>query len=222
MLISAHFKSGFDNESPKPNSLVYVLNADENTAIWATYDNVLDVWTKNFLGESPDDAKQLSSNIFKSKYNSGFSYSKKAPIKALMYPEAEIYKDTVIGDLRHVSMYITQQRDINRVDVFADTKYVFKDFKVNSVKAYKAHEDNNAFENRRGNRLFSYYVSDKDSLSLEFSIPKDQETKFKIYESSFDLLSNPLFTIPERSESMMPKPFILNDAVIITKTIQIN
>ena len=47
--VLAHFNSGFNNKRPKPNSLVYVLNADDNTALWATYDSILDDWTRNFL-----------------------------------------------------------------------------------------------------------------------------------------------------------------------------
>jgi len=222
LLISAHFKSDFDAESPKPNSLVYVLNADENSAIWATYDTVLDDWTKQFLGDTPNDARQLSNNTLASKYNSGFSYTKATDVKAIPTSEVDIYKDTVIGDLRHVSMNVKQQRNINRLDVFSDAEYVFKDFKVNGVASFKESETSNAFEKRRRNRLFSYFVSDNDSLNLEFTIPKNQETKLLLFESSFDLLSNPLFSIPERTEAMIPKPFILNDAVIITKTIHIN
>ena len=79
-----------------------------------------------------------------------------------------------------------------------------------------------AFQNTYRNRLFSYYVSDNEPLTMEFSMPKDQTTKFELYESSFDLLNNRHFKIPDRVPSMIPKPFILNDAVIIKKTISID
>jgi hypothetical protein len=39
-------------------------------------------------------------------------------------------------------------------------------------------------------------------------------------ESSFDLMSNPLFQIQKRANWMMPTPFVLNDAVIIKKKIK--
>ena len=119
-------------------------------------------------------------------------------------------------------MSIAQQRHINRFDLYAAKNLKFKDFEANGVGAVKGKPDGFAFENRRSTRLFSYYVSDNDSLNLNFTVPKDQKTKFKIYESSFDLLSNELFTVPERTNEMIPKPFILNDAIIVTKTIDIN
>ena len=221
MLISAHFNSGFDKDNPKPNSLVYVLDTNSDKAIWATYDKVLDSWTENFIGENSQEAK-AEQNIFRSKYNSGFSYQSEAPLKQLLEPLVMVVKDTVVGDFRDVSFIIKQQRPVNRFDIFADSLSRFKDFEVNGIAAYKQTDEGYAFEPRRRNRLFTHFVSDNDSLHIKISVPKEQKTKLKLYESSFDLLTNELFTVPQRSDEMIPKPFILNDAIIISKTIDIN
>ena len=219
-LIVAHFNASFNEEQPKPNSLVYVLNANNNTANWATYDNVLDDWTKNFINE--ENSLSANQNTFSSKYNSGFTYTKEAAVKRIPDSKVTIAIDTVIGDLRHIKMSIVQQRAINRFDLYVPYEVKFKDFKVNGIAAYKETEDSYAFEKRKGNRLFSYFVSDNDSLNLDFIVPKNQDTKIQLYESSFDLLTNELFTVPKRTKEMIPKPFILNDAIIVTKTIDIN
>ena len=108
------------------------------------------------------------------------------------------------------------------MDLFSDTQYNFIDFKVNGVDAYKLNSSSYAFENRRSSRLLSYYVVDGEPLEIELTVPIDQRTKLVLYESSNDLLDNRLFTIPERSKEMIPKPFILNDAVIITQEILID
>jgi hypothetical protein len=39
-------------------------------------------------------------------------------------------------------------------------------------------------------------------------------------ESSFDLMTNPLFDMTPRQDWMMPTPFVLNDAVVITQKIK--
>jgi hypothetical protein len=41
-----------------------------------------------------------------------------------------------------------------------------------------------------------------------------------LIESSFDLMTNPLFQIKPRSDWMMPTPFVLNDAVLIHQKIK--
>jgi len=54
---------------------------------------------------------------------------------------------------------------------------------------------------------------------LEFSLKKDKKPEFTLYESSYDLLENKALNVPPRPETMIPRPFVLNDAVIFKKTI---
>ena len=219
-LIIAHFNSGFSDKNPKPNSIIYTLDADSNSAKWMTYDKKLDAWTKSFLTNNPDNITQ--ENTIASKYNNGFTYSKKADLKPLVYPTVEVYKDTVIGDQRHVSIYVESKRPVNRYEVFSLDSNIFNTFKINGVSPKRKKGDIYAFQNKYRNRLFSYYVSNNEPLTMEFSVPKDQQTKFELYEASFDLMHNRLFSIPKREASMMPKPFVLNDAIVIKKTISID
>jgi hypothetical protein len=55
---------------------------------------------------------------------------------------------------------------------------------------------------------------------LELSIPAGAELELTIYEASNDLLEHPMFTIPQRPKDLIPMPFVLNDAVILKKTIR--
>jgi len=56
---------------------------------------------------------------------------------------------------------------------------------------------------------------------MQFTVPKEQETILQFYESTYDLLTNQHFTIPSRQNTMIPKPFVLNDAIITKTTIRI-
>lgn len=217
--IIAHFNSDFKIDRPKPNSLVYVLDEDTKTAKWATYDHVLDGWTKNFLGDDPD--KVSNNNSFGSKYGTGFSYTKLAPVKDLDAPIVHVYDDTIIGNSRHFKISVVPHRPIDRMELFADGANVFESFRVNGIDAYKEIGDSLVFKNRRNNRLFAYFVVDNESLEMSITVPKDQKTKLELYEASFDLLENDQFTVPKRMRNMIPKPFILNDAIVIKKDIVI-
>lgn len=217
--IKAHLNSGFTKHTPKPNSLVYILNANDSSAKWATYDHLLDNWNKGFIGSNPTE---LSTYTMASKYRTPFKFEAPAPIKALHGPLVEISLDTIMGTQRHLEICITPQRPINRIELFADTTLVFNQFKVNGVHVKKRTNDSTVFNNRKSNRLLSYYVSDQAPLDLTVAVPANQNTVFTIYEAAYDLLSNPLFTIPKRAPNMIPKPFVLNDATIIKQTIAIN
>ncbi|GGG35263.1 M28 family peptidase [Bizionia arctica] len=218
IFIFAHLNSAFNEEHPKPNSLVYYLDTDIDDAVWASYDNILDPWTKAYVSESPDTEHAISKTTFGSKYNTSFNFSKKANIKPIKQPFIDIQKDTIIGEERHIKLFISPQRLVNRMDIYADSLNVFTSFNVNGLEIEKD-ESGFVFHNRDFNRLFEYYVVDDKFLELEFTVPKNQKTSVIYYENSFNLLDNPLFDVPERPKNMIPKPFVVNDAVMLKKTI---
>lgn len=220
--LKAHFNSNFTADSPKPNSLIYVLDTDNNSAVWATYDTILDTWTKNFLSNVPDNASGFNKNIFNSKYASGVTFTKKAPVKSISRPKIEISNDTIIANKRYLNICIVPTRKVQRMEIFSDSTNVYNSFRINGVDAYRAKDSEFVFEKRENNRLFSFYVSDNDPLELFISIPATQKTTLELYEVSFDLLENNQFTIPKRETNMMPKPFVLNDATVLKYTININ
>ena len=60
---------------------------------------------------------------------------------------------------------------------------------------------------------------DNDPLILDFTVNKETVLDMSMMESSFDLMTNPLFGMRKRNTWMMPKPFILTDAVVQIKKI---
>ncbi|OBX24396.1 MULTISPECIES: M28 family peptidase [Bizionia] len=220
-LVIAHFKSDFSEDRPRPNSLNYVLDSNTNTAVWATYDDALDSYTQPYLTDSPDDASLLNQNTMGSKYKSGFTFTKTAPVKALENPEITILSDTIIGENRNITLQFKSNRHAERVEVFADSTNIFKDAMINGIPAIKDDASGHVFADRYNNRLFSYYVSENEPLDMQLIVPKNQKTTLQVYEATYNLLTNSHFTIPGRTKAMIPKPFVLNDAVIIKSTVTI-
>lgn len=221
--VVAHFQSDFNEERPKPNSLVYILDADTNSASWNTYDELLDPWTKNYLGEDPQKAQMQTA--FSSKYNSGLKYTVPAQRKNIPKPDIFITKiDSLQKDEVVYKLKIASNRNINRIDFFAGKKVDFQDFKVNNEEAlpfeYKG-EQYHVFKNRMVENLLTYYVSNRDTLRLEMKLKKGDHPELIMYETSHDLFSNDQFSVPKRPDDMIPRPFVINDAIIIKKTIKL-
>ena len=215
-LIKAHFTSGFEKGKAKPNSLLYIADANSHKYYWATYDKVLDPWTKKYLGESPKSGDNLNKNTVSSKYNSGFSYAAEAPRKNVSEPTFTFLRDTIIGNYRSVTLQINPNRNVNRMDVFADEKLKFHNMKANGIIAIN---QKGSFYKRKDSRLLNYYPLDNKPLTLSFQISKEADLKLEIMISSFDLLENPKFTIPNRPDEFIPMPFVLNDAIVVKKKI---
>jgi hypothetical protein len=213
--VKAHQSSGYEKGKGKPNSLVYIFNADQKKAYWATYDKKLDEWTKGYLGEKPDTATVLNKNKMYSKYKTSLTFMAKAPIKNIQKPTIDFVKDSVIGSKRHLKIIITPNRKVNRYDVFSNGTKV-SDLKANGVRSIDL---KSKISGSSENKLITYYVVDQIPLEMEFVIPANQKLDLELKESSFDLLENPLFSIAKRRDWMMPMPFILNDAIVVEQKI---
>lgn len=215
-VVKAHQSSDFVNGAGKPNSLVYILNADNNQANWATYDSNLDEWTKTYLGENPKIATPLNTNKLYSKYGSEYTFMAKAPLKTIPKPTIEFVTDSLSGNKHFYKIKITPNRNVNRYDVFTNKKASITHLVANGAKALDIKSN---IISKKSNKLLSYYVVDNIPLTLEFSIPQNQKLEFDLVESSFDLMSNTQFKMAPRKNWMLSKPFVLTDAVIIQQKI---
>jgi len=216
-LVKAHLTSGYEAGTAKSNSLVYFYNADSNKASWVTYDTNLDLWTKGYLGENPKSAKTLNNLKLFSKYNSEFTYAAEAPNKQINKPTITFLQDSIVENKRFLKIKITPNRAVNRYDIFANENMTFYNFKANGVANLS--QKGSEYE-RNGKKILSYYVVNNEPLEMQFSLNTANVLDMDLMESSFDLMTNPIFAMTPREDWMMPTPFILNDALIIHQKIK--
>lgn len=214
--VKANQSSGYEKGKTKPNSLVYLFNADKGKAYWATYDTGLDEWTKGYLGEKPDSAKVLNKNRMYSKYNTEFTFMANAPVKNIRKPTIAFVKDSVVGNQRHLKIVITPNRKVNRYDLFSNG------IKISNLKANGGKEIvmKSKISGSGDNKFLTYYVTDNIPLTMEFRVPANKKLDLELKESSFDLLENPMFSMAKRRDWMMAKPFVLTDAVVLEQKIK--
>ena len=217
MFVKAHQSSGYVYGKAKPNSLVYVLNADSNKANWATYDKNLDEWTKGYLGENPKVATSLNTNKLYSKYGSEYTFMSDAPLKNIEKPTIEFVKDSMVGNQRFLKIVITPNRKVNRYDLFSDTN--INNLIANGVKSIELKSN---IITKNSNKILSYYVVDNLPLELEFLISNSVKLDMNFVESSFDLMTNPSFSMAKRRDWMIPTPFVLTDAVVVKGKVKAN
>ncbi len=225
LVFIAHFYNDFSPERPKPNSLVYLKDLDEKTTYWYSYDEMIDEWTSEFFGEDPVMSSNTESS-FSSKYGSNFTLKAKAPDIQITEPSILLESKGLdsLGN-KSYSLKIAPNRSINRMELFELRDVDFKEFKVNGLEAEDIYLGENAFHmftRRWKERLLTYHADNRDTLRIEFTIEKGDTPEFVLYESAYDLLENEQLDVPERSDEMIPRPFVLNDAIILKKTISLN
>ena len=220
--IKAHLTSNFTAERQKPNSLVYYYDADTDETYWATYDKILDDWTKGYLGENPEEASNYITHASGSKYAKGYSFAVEAPAKKIPLFKAVLNSDTIINDIKKRTFTIIPNRNVNQISLYVAEGVEFDFLSFNGQSLPLNNNENSASQKIKSNELVRYYVSDKDSLEVSYEVSKDQKVSFTVMEYSYDLLDHPQFKINNRAENMMPKPFVVSDAIIVKKKITID
>ena len=221
LVIAAHMNSNFSEKRAKPNSLVYLKDIDENSASWFSYDEMPDSWTNQFFEDASENSTGESN--FSSKYGSNFQ--RQAPAPNIALPEPGIILEEISADsasLRSYSLKIAPNRRINRMELYETRDVNFKDFTVNDMQADEIEfggEAHHMFSKRWSERLLTYYASNRDTLRIQFSISREDNPEFVLYESAYDLFENEDLKVEKRPEGMIPRPFVLNDATILKKTI---
>ncbi|MFI2741888.1 M20/M25/M40 family metallo-hydrolase [Zhouia sp. PK063] len=207
----AQNNAAFNKEKPKPSSLVYLQNDDNNTAEWGTYDYELSSWNSQyFKNAQKDDGKK----VFSSKYGNGFTITSQTISKEIPAPSVTVESDTIIGNNREVRLCITPQREVNRLDISTPSK-------ISSCIVNNIPLSNHFLEKRQG-KLVTHYISDNDFTEVQITFDAKEKPVLTLYESSNDLLTNSKFNVRPRPENEIPMGFVLNDAIIVKKTIHLD
>ena len=129
------------------------------------------------------------------------------------------------GDLSHYSLRLKPAKATRRLSLYLPKSISFNSFKLNGLEPDSVELNGKSyhfFKQRYSNRLFDYYVVNQEPLELKFSVQKNLDLNFELHEINYDLHQENRLNIKPRTESQIPKPFIVNDAIIITKKISLN
>ena len=193
---------------------MYFQDLDAQQAYWLTYDTVLDDWTRSCLGTEPKTAASVVTSAAKSKYNSGYTYGAEAPAKVIPHYQSTVIQDTLVGDQRTVTFKLIPEKKSNVLRLYVDQEMTFTSLAFNWISV-----KNNLSYTESNNRLLTFYVNGMDALEVSYTISKDQNLTFTLLEYSFDLMDNPWLEMKPRTTSMMPKPFVFNDAIVVKQKI---
>ncbi|MEZ4840235.1 MAG: hypothetical protein R2821_01605 [Flavobacteriaceae bacterium] len=175
------------------------------------------MFTKQFLGDNPQKGS-YSTDTTASKYNTAIKLHSKTEVKNILASKVEINYDTLINDKRNISFTIIPQRKMNRLEVMAANNINFYELEINGIRLPKKDNNQYVLEATTGKNVVTYFITNpNENITLWISIPKDEKPNFTIYDVSYDLYENSMFKSISREKYMIPKPFVINDAIITKK-----
>lgn len=218
-LVKAHFNSGFTEIQPKPNSLIYHADLDEQKAYWHTYDEVLDEWTSPYF---KDILHPETNPLIQSKYKSLFKHTAKAEFFNFPSVETSIEKLKQSNGIVNYRLKIYPSENTKRLIVSMNKEVNFETFSINGeVISHKNPASIHPFYNRNKSTLVDYYVVQNEVLELNFSLKENLHPDLYIRQINYDLLDSIQLKVSERLNWMIPKPFVINDAIMTTQKIKV-
>lgn len=167
--------SGYNAEHPRQDSIVYSLNADDNTAAWISYDQVPDDWTRQFLGTNTQDPHPVPN------YLAGFArpmLSAKAPALPLLPPLIENVEHKQEGATHTLKLRLRSQRKAEALYLrFADD--------VQPVSAKLAGRD---VQVHKGGRFgLTLHAMGDEAVEIELAVTGGSKLSFWVMDRSYGL-----------------------------------
>jgi MFS family permease len=117
LLLFATLTAGFDARHPRPDSILYALNADTRQAIWESGDETPDAWTTQFLGADPKEG-----SVADYLGDSDPRLHSKAPAVELATPNVALLDDDKRDGMRTLRMRVSAPPEANLIVVEADAE----------------------------------------------------------------------------------------------------
>jgi len=217
--ITAAIFSSYSIDRRQPNSILYVLDTNNDEAYWASYNSKVDDFTKQFLGETPKKGN-YGTNTTASKYKTSIQLHAITEVKEFKKPTITVVSDTIVNNERKVCLSIQSLRNANKVELLTKIPTVFKVFKVNETVVPNKIDKNLGLSMAEGTLMSYYFTEENEIIDLEFVVDKNQKFDIDVLEVKYDLFTNPQFNVTPRSEIMMPMPFVTSDATVIKTNIK--
>jgi MFS family permease len=167
--------SGHSAEHPRPDSIVYSLNADDNTAVWISYDQKPDDWTRQFFGANTQAPHPVPN------YLAGFArplISASAPTLPLPPPLIENVEHKQEGTTHTLRLRLRSQRK-------AETLYLRFADDVQPVSAKLAGRD---VPVHKGSRFgFTLLAMGDEGVELELAVTTNSALSFWVMDRLYGL-----------------------------------
>jgi len=202
--------SGFDKQRPRMNNIFYALNADTGKAVFASSDNGPDDWTAQFLktgverGSLPEFFGGSGRPFLKSP----------ATAAQLAAPEAKLINDQTENDVRTLSFRIMSHRRAPVISIYAEPEAEILDASVNGKSAMR----NSSQAAPMKNWGIQYHALPAEGVDLVVKMKSGKPFKLMLIDRSYELPEISGSSIKARAEDMIPAPFSVSDATLVTKS----
>jgi hypothetical protein len=204
-IITGSVASAYSKERPKPDNIFYVMNANSNKAVWASYDAEPDAWTSQFLTNPQKGAL----TEFLPSTNPNFIRSEAAVIPVAP-PDIAKLEESANGGVRTLRLRVTSPRQASIVMVIISSGAEFQVAALNGQPLAKQ---------PRKQWGTSYYGLPPEGFEITLETRSTEPLKLKVVDTSYglpELTGKP--AAPRPSNMIASRPY--SDCTLISNSFE--
>jgi hypothetical protein len=213
ILIIAAGLGAYGLKRPRLDTILYGLNADTASAVWASSDKKPDAWTGQFL--SADMQKGALTDVF-SKTSSRQFLQSSAPPEPLAAPHIELLGDASKDGVRTLKMRVTSSRQATVMSIYLDSVAEVLGSSVNGKRI-----DNHPAFSSVGNGSqwdLRYYAVPQEGIEMAMEFKSAQPIKLRVVDQTYGFPEALAKTWKARPASIIAAPFPYNDSTFVSKS----
>jgi hypothetical protein len=197
---------GFDVEHPRPDFVVYGLDADEESAVWATRSRAVEIdrpdpWTRQFF---PGETRKETLAFFP--WSSSVFLQGDAPLAEVTPPTASLVEEKTGPDGRTLLLRIRSPRNAPIMIAVADR--ILPSWSVGKVAV-------------DAQQVLAYWNVPVGGFELTVTVPDTEPLTLTLIDESYELPEIEGLTIQPRPDNMMREAsggIIFTDATVVRKS----
>jgi hypothetical protein len=213
LIVAVALSSSYNAKQPRLDTILYELNADKGTAIWASSDKKPDTWTRQFL--SADMQKGALTEVF-SKASSRQFLQSSAPAEPLVAPHIELLDDATQDGVRVLHMRVTSPRQATVMSIYLDSEAQILGSSVNGKRIASQHTPTSG---GTGNEWdLRYYAVPQEGIEIGMEIKSAQPIKLRVVDQTYGFPETLSRTLEARPTSIIQAPLPYNDSTFVSKS----
>ena len=212
LLIVASLGPQFYSGNPKPDHVLYGLDADKQKAVWASSDQQLDDWTSQFV--SGNRPRVRLEEFIPSRFQTFLTGE--APVANITPPEIEVLEDNTADGIRRLRMRIISTREAPVILLGATSSI---EVSAVSIAGRSISLSSTPLSLGIDNPwLLCYYGLPKEGLDISLDIKSSEPIKLRVVDQSYGLAQLEGQSYKPRPDYLMPSAILDSDSVYVWKS----
>lgn len=212
LLVFVTVSSRYDAKHPRLDTILYELNADTGRATWASSDNTLDAWTKQFF--SSELKKAPLTEVF-SKRSARIFFQSPAPTETLAAPQVELLDDRKQNDLRVLRMRLTSPRQATVMSVYLES---VAQVVGSSVNGKPINLPASASKDPASNWELRYYAVPQEGIEVSLEIKAVEPVRLRLVDQTYGLPQTLNESWEPRPATVIPAALPYSDSTFVSKS----